>query len=95
MNQEIVDAIENKQMIEFFYDGGKRVVEPHCHGTTTKGNSGLRGYQVSGHSTSGKMGWKMFDLSKASSITILTTTFVTRIDYKRGDKGMLRIFGEI
>lgn len=96
MNRTICTAIENQQLIEFYYEGGNRVVEPHCHGITTKGNQGLRAYQVSGYSSTGKMGWKMFDLSKASSITILDDTFSgPRSDYKRGDKGMSRIFCEI
>ena len=95
MNQTICTAIANRQKIQFYYDGGNRIVEPHCHGITTKGNPGLRAYQTDGYSSSGSMGWKMFDLSKASSITILTATFSLRGDYKKGDKGMSRIFCEI
>lgn len=96
MDSDIVNAIQNQNLIEFYYDGGNRTVEPHCYGMTTAGNKGLRAYQVSGHSSSGKMGWKLFDLDKARSIRILDETFSgARPGYKKGDIGMLRIFEEL
>lgn len=96
MNSEIKDAIRNQKLIEFYYDGGIRTVEPHCYGITTAGNEGLRAYQVDGYSSSGRMGWKMYDLGKASSINILDETFdSSRPGYNRGDKGMSRIYQEI
>ena len=96
MDSDIVNAIRNQNLIEFYYDGGSRTVEPHCYGLTTAGNEGLRAYQVDGFSSSGTLGWKMFDLSKATRIDVLTTTFASpRIGYKRGDRGMSRIFEEL
>lgn len=96
MNQTICKAIANQQTIQFYYDGGIRTVEPHCHGLTTKGSEGLRGYQTSGHTESGKMGWKMFDLSKTYGITILSDNFSgPRAGYKKNDSGMSRIFCKI
>ncbi|EOG6896196.1 conserved hypothetical protein [Flavobacterium psychrophilum] len=95
MNQEIIDAIENQNVIEFNYDGELRVVEPHCYGKTTAGNEGLRAYQIDGFSSSGKMGWKMYDLGKADDIDVSDEHFSTRNDYKRGDKGMSEIYAEI
>jgi hypothetical protein len=96
MNGIICDAIKAKNLIEFFYDGGMRIVEPHCHGITTAGNEGLRAYQVDGYSSSGKMGWKMFDLSKASSITMIDETFDTPTNgYRKGDRGMSQIYSEL
>ncbi|WP_432670588.1 hypothetical protein [Flavobacterium sp. SM2513] len=38
MSQEIIEAIENKNLIEFNYDGESRIVAPHCYGLSTKGN---------------------------------------------------------
>lgn len=96
MDTEIVNAIRNQNLIQFNYDGGSRIVEPHCYGITTAGNEGLRAYQVDGYSSSGKMGWKMFDLDKARSIRILDETFSgARPGYKKGDRGMSRIFEEL
>jgi hypothetical protein len=82
-------------LIEFEYEGESRTVEPHCYGLTTKGNEAIRAYQVDGYSSSRKMGWKLYDLSKAYNIEVLDETFEVRDDYKKGDKGMSRIFCEI
>lgn len=95
MNQEIIDAIENQNVIKFYYEEELRVVEPHCYGKTTAGNEALRAYQIDGYSSSGKMGWKMYDLGKAHDITIIEDTFEVRNGFKRGDKGMSVIYAEI
>ena len=96
MSTVISNAIKNKQLLQFYYNGGTRVVEPHCYGTTTAGNEGLRAYQVSGYSESGNLGWKMFDLGHASSILVLDESFSSsRPGYKRGDKGMSQIYCEL
>jgi hypothetical protein len=96
MNQEIVESIENQNVIEFYYDGELRVVEPHCYGLTTAGNEGLRAFQIGGYSSTGKFGWKMYDLGKADGITIFPNQFDgPRSGYQRGDKGMSRIYAEL
>ncbi|QIK59888.1 WYL domain-containing protein [Dysgonomonas sp. HDW5A] len=95
MKDQIFEAIENQNLLEFNYEGYSRTVEPHCYGLTTKGNEAIRAYQVDGYSSSGKMGWKLYDLSKADNLEILDDIFETRDDYKRGDKGMSKIFIEI
>lgn len=96
MNIQIVDAIENRNIIEFNYEGELRVVEPHCYGETTARNEGLRAYQIDGYSSTGKFGWKMYDLGKADDIITTEQTFDgPREGYKRGDKGMSRIYAEL
>jgi len=95
MYQTIIDAISTKNLIEFNYDGESRIVEPHCYGLTTKMNEAIRAFQVDGYSSSGKMGWKLYDLSKADSITMIDEIFETRSDYKQGDRGMTEIYCEI
>ncbi|MBK8945395.1 MAG: hypothetical protein IPM32_09015 [Ignavibacteriae bacterium] len=96
MNSLICDAIRNKKLLQYYYNGGTRVVEPHCHGVTTAANEGLRAFQVSGYSESGKLGWKMFDLGNANNITKLDETFDgPRPGYRKGDKGMSHIYSEL
>lgn len=96
MDSKIINAIRNQNLIEFYYEGGTRTVEPHCYGMTTVGNQGLRAFQVDGYSSSGKMGWKIYDLGKASAIEVLDDTFSSsRPGYNKGDKGMDRIFQEL
>lgn len=95
MNTLIINAIKERKVIEFNYEGENRIVEPHCYGLTTKGNEAIRAYQVDGFSSSGKMGWKIYDLSKARNFNITDEIFDIRYDYKKGDKGMIRIFIEL
>lgn len=95
MIETIIDAIEGQNLLQFDYEGEQRIVEPHCYGLTTKGNEAIRAYQVDGYSSSGKMGWKLYDMAKADSFEVLSETFEVESDYKKGDKGMSRIFCEI
>jgi hypothetical protein len=96
MKTDIINAIRNHNLIEFYYDGGIRIVEPHCYGITTANNEGIRAYQIRGFSSSGNLGWKMFDLSKATSINVLDETFINaRFGYKKHDRGMSKIFKEL
>jgi hypothetical protein len=96
MDTLIINAIKQKKLIEFQYDGESRTVEPHCYGVSTKGNEVIRAYQIRGFSSSGTMGWKLYDLSKAGDIQVLNESFSKpRPDYKRGDKGMNEIYCEL
>jgi len=96
MNRKIIDAIKNQNLIHFNYEGELRIVEPHCYGETTAGNEGLRAFQIDGYSSSGSLGWKMYDLSKSDGIEVSISKFNgPRPGYKRGDKGMSKIFIEL
>lgn len=95
MNTEIIKAIKSKKLIEFDYDGESRTVEPHCYGLTNKGNEVIRAFQIDGYSSSGVMGWKLYDISKADRINVLDLSFDVREGYKKGDKGMSRIYCEL
>ena len=96
MKNTICSAITNKIVIQFYYEGEIRQVEPHCHGLTTAGNIALRAFQVAGYSKSGTYGWKMYDMSKSTNLVVLNNTFsIARPGYKRGDRGMSRIYCEI
>lgn len=96
MQQNIINAIRNQNVINFFYEGELRIVEPHCYGVTTARNYGLRAYQTGGYSSSGKFGWKMYDLGKAENINITDKQFTgPRSGYTSGDKGMSTIFAEL
>lgn len=93
----ICDAIGRKRVLEFYYDGYPRSVEPHACGNDTKGNDVVRAYQISGGSESGEyVGWKLFKLSKMNYMEISTTTFAgPRPDYKRGDSAMRVIYCQL
>ncbi|GEC59294.1 hypothetical protein BEL01nite_83370 [Bradyrhizobium elkanii] len=74
-----------------------RVVEVHCVGITTKGNPGMRVWQVRGGSESNEpVGWKMLLLDEALGAKLTTEqSQAPRQGYKRGDKGMQSITCEI
>ena len=95
MRTEICSAINSKQVIEFYYDGGTRFVEPFCYGIhkTTK-NEVLRGYQISGYSESGEpVGWKLFRVDDISSLTITNEHFSgIREYYNPNDKAITTIY---
>ncbi|MBL7872113.1 MAG: hypothetical protein JNM78_10905 [Cyclobacteriaceae bacterium] len=94
--QTLIDAIKNRLLLQMEYDGGTRIVEPHCYGITTKGNPALRAYQIDGFSSTSQMGWKMFDMSNASNVVLLDKKFSgSRQGYKRNDKGMSKIFAQL
>ncbi len=47
MNSLICNAIANKNIIEFYYKGGIRLVEPHCYGIQkNSGNDVLCGTKL-------------------------------------------------
>lgn len=72
MNQTIIQAIQNKQVLEIRYHGFTRTVQPHAYGRSKKGQYILRCYQIAGGSVSGKpVDWKL--LLQDEMISIATT----------------------
>ncbi len=85
----ICQAIKQRKLLKFIYDGGERVVEPYAYGYNNRNSLKLRAYQVEGYSSSGKPeGWKLFSVEKIKNIEILDEEFSTiRPEYNpRGDK---------
>ena len=97
MNEEIIAAIENQNLIEFKYDGCYRVVEPHTLGVSKTGKENLSAFQTEGTSVHGDVpGWKQFTLIKIKEMNVLDKTFDDpRPGYVRGDSRMNEIYFEI
>lgn len=93
MNTAICAAIRDRAVVEFYYNGGTRTVEPHCHGISTAGNEVLRGYQTGGYSSSGDpVGWRMYLVGDISGLRQTGATFpVNRPGYNPDDPGMSSI----
>ncbi len=70
MNIAIRAAIRMRAVLQFCYEGGTRMVEPYCHGTSTAGHEVLRGFQTGGYSYPGSspVGWRLFDVTKITSL---------------------------
>ncbi len=85
----ICDAIRDRRLIQFSYDGHQRVVIPAAYGRhASTGNEVLRGYQVRGtSSTRTPPLWDLFLVTNMVGLTVLDETFVNDPpQYKRGDK---------
>ena len=91
----IKQAITNKKIIEFFYDGKKRIVEPYLIGNTTTGKQSLRAYQIGGNSNSKIPSWKIFTIVKISNVKVTENTFSKRSDYNPNDRGMNQILHRV
>ena len=97
MKNTISQAIRDRRVLTFDYDGYQRTVEPHCHGITTAGNEALRCYQTAGGSSSGKVpGWHMMKVEKIIGLTVSLSVFGgPRPGYSRGDRNMSTIFEQL
>ena len=90
VNPLLCSAIRHRRLITFYYDGGRRTVEPYSHGSSAAGHDLLSGYQTAGHSTSGTpLGWKMFRLDELSGLAMTDQVFAENrpeYDPSRDDK---------
>lgn len=93
MNTAICAAIAARAVIGFEYEGGHRVVEPHCHGISKPGNEVLRGYQVDGFSKSGRVPpWRLFIVGKMGPIIQTGQIFTqSRPGYNPDDSDMTTV----
>ena len=93
MSLTICEAIRKRMVIRFYYDGGIRVVEPHCHGFSTVGHEVLRAYQIGGFSKSGNpVGWKLIAVRRIYGLQPEDTTFTEiRPGYNPSDQSMSSI----
>lgn len=93
VNKAICDAIRSRAIIQFHYDGGLRIAEPHSHGISTAGSEVLRGYQTGGYSSSGDpVGWKLYLVASISGLRQTGKVFLAnRPDYNPNDRGMISV----
>jgi hypothetical protein len=95
MTTDLIFAIQNRLTVKISYDGGDRIIEPHCFGLARTNNNLLRAYQTAGYSNTRKLGWKLLNIKKVQSFEILDQNFNVRYDYKRNDKAMTRIYSQL
>lgn len=93
----IKNAIQNKCLLSFNYDGFQRVVEPHTYGIDSKGHTALRAYQVRGGSESGEsIGWKLFHVDQMQQVAIGSQHFSgPRPKYTRSDSAFRVIHAQL
>lgn len=75
VNQQIVDAIRGRRIVEFDYGGHHRIAEVHVYGLH-RGVDQLLIYQVAGGSSSGGIPqWRRVDVPRISGLNILADVF--------------------
>lgn len=97
MNDIIIEAIENRKLLEFFYNDHHRVVEPHTFGVSKKGNENLSAFQIDGTSERNNVpDWGLFTIDKIVNLKIRNETFDgARPKYSKGDSRMIEIYKEL
>ena len=97
MKTLINEAIKNRNLLEFNYQGFYRVVEPHTFGIYNNGNEILIAYQIDGESKSRKTPfWSNFLIDEIEDLLVSEDSFIEpRYGYKKGDKRFRLIFSEL
>ena len=97
MKNLIINAIQNRRLLEFTYNQHLRIVEPHTFGVFSNGNEILVSYQIDGTSDSGRVpDWRPFTFSKIQDLKILNETFSgVRNGYKKGDNRFRVIYKDL
>jgi hypothetical protein len=89
----LCQAILQRRLLAFDYQGRPRVVASYCHGVTRAGDEVLRAVQVAGSSRSGRFGTgKLWKISEMRSVRLLDDAFVPDDpDYQPDDTAMSKI----
>jgi len=86
MKDEICHAIGERKVIEFDYKNKQRVAEPYICGVSTANKYVMLAYQTGGHSSTGKFGWKLFEVANIKQIRITDSEFtIAGAERKRYD----------
>ncbi|BDX37996.1 hypothetical protein CYCD_13510 [Tenuifilaceae bacterium CYCD] len=94
METKICEAIRERLLIEFIYDGQIRIVEPYILGVHKDTSSKvLLAYQVGGHIENENAPlWKLYKVEKMGKMKLTEDTFSKlRKGYKVDDKRFARI----
>jgi hypothetical protein len=96
MQKILEQAIKNQICMKIIYNGGERIIEPHCLGISSTGKLSLRCWQRSGFSRKHEpTAWKFMTVNKIEYTQILEITFTPHKEYRRGDKMMKEIICQI
>lgn len=78
MDQAIRQAISEKRLTEFMYQGFQRIAEIHIYGVKD-GVRQILVYQVRGQSKSGRLpNWRRVNLREVTGLRLLNETFTGR-----------------
>jgi hypothetical protein len=92
----LCQAITDKHLVQFKYDGRSRIVEPFCCGVSAAGNYVLRGFQIRGSDKTKPLCWRLYELPEISQLSVTQHSFKgKRADYNPEDSTIMEIFCRI
>ena len=93
----IISAIQRKAVLEFSYNGKRRIVEPQTYGLSTTGREVLRAYERSVRKDAKRSGMaKLFDLAKISGLEETGLKFQQALPtHNPDDSAMVEIFATL
>lgn len=93
----VISAIRRKSVLEFTYNGKRRVVEPQTYGLSTTGREVLRAYERSATKDAKRSGMaKLFDLAKISGLQETGLKFSQALPaHNPDDSAMVEIFATL
>ena len=68
-------AIGERKVIEFNYKDKPRVAEPYICGVSAANKYVMLAFQTGGHSSSGRFGWKLFEVGNMTRLEIKDVEF--------------------
>ncbi|MCW5829636.1 MAG: WYL domain-containing protein [Deltaproteobacteria bacterium] len=97
MNSLITDAVRERRVLTFTYDGFERQVEPYTYGKLTTGYEGLRAFQTGGGSRSGNQPmWRLFHVNRIRGLALTEDRFTNpRPDYNPQDSDFRTIWAGV
>jgi predicted DNA-binding transcriptional regulator YafY len=88
IEDQLIEAIRSRRLVQFHYDGETRQVEPHALGQDQSGDLILSARQISGEAP----GWRSFRLAKISALALSDRHFASaRQGYNRAHPGLARV----
>ena len=94
---DLVQAVSQRSIISFTYDGLPRLVQPATYGTTSTGKSSLRGCLIGGTSRTNSIPcWELYTVAKMQNVTSTGEAFTdfARSGYTKGDSAFVSIVAE-
>lgn len=97
MREQLCDAVNNKEIIIFQYEGLTREVKPTKVGRSTAGNDTLEAYQIGGKSKSDSIPfWRQYTVDKIRNLEVTESKFQgVPEEYERNDSRMSEIYCRI
>lgn len=93
----LIDAIEQRRIIELMYDGFYHKVEPYIYGVYMHSSIAVMAYQIAEESKNAIVpAWKNFFIDKIESLKVMEQTFLpNQRDYNPHNQRFKKIFAKI